>query len=159
MAYWVGGILLGVINILLLVFGDATLKMSEGFAYVVAIIGTFFGIDMNKTAYFKYPSNQLPLGSTWVNNFYTYMIIGIILGGLIGALMASEWRIRKVKRKSVGYALVGGALMGYGARIAMGCNMGGYFSGIPSFSLQGWILAVSFSIGSYIGVKILMRSI
>ena len=29
--------------------------------------------------------------------------------------------------------------MGYGARIAFGCNIGAYFGGIASFSLHGWL--------------------
>ena len=32
--------------------------------------------------------------------------------------------------------------MGYGARIAFGCNIGAYFGGIASFSLHGWLWGV-----------------
>jgi hypothetical protein len=30
-------------------------------------------------------------------------------------------------------------MMGYGARLAYGCNIGAYFSGVASASLHGWL--------------------
>ena len=32
--------------------------------------------------------------------------------------------------------------MGYGTRLSFGCNVGAYFSAIPSFSLHGWIFRI-----------------
>jgi hypothetical protein len=37
------------------------------------------------------------------------------------------------------FLFVGGSLLGYGARLAYGCNIGAYFSGIASSSLHGWL--------------------
>lgn len=36
-------------------------------------------------------------------------------------------------------AALGGLAMGYGARIAYGCNIGALFSGVASTSLHGWL--------------------
>ena len=49
-------------------------------------------------------------------------------------------------------AVVGGLLMGYGARIAYGCNIGAYFGGIASFSLHGWIWGVVALVGTFAGI-------
>ncbi|MGI9155085.1 MAG: YeeE/YedE thiosulfate transporter family protein [Marmoricola sp.] len=38
--------------------------------------------------------------------------------------------------------------MGYGARIAFGCNIGAYFDGITSFSLHGWLCGVMAILGT-----------
>jgi uncharacterized membrane protein YedE/YeeE len=42
--------------------------------------------------------------------------------------------------------------MGYGARLAFGCNIGAYFSGIASGSLHGWIWLAAALAGTYLGV-------
>ena len=42
--------------------------------------------------------------------------------------------------------------MGYGARLAMGCNIGGFFSAIPSLALNGWVFGLGL-----IGVQIIKR--
>ncbi|NLW23584.1 MAG: YeeE/YedE family protein, partial [Tissierellia bacterium] len=48
-------------------------------------------------------------------------------------------------------------LMGYGARMALGCNIGGLFSSISSLSLSGWVFAIAVAIGAFIGGKIIFR--
>ena len=47
---------------------------------------------------------------------------------------------------------IGGLLMGYGARLAFGCNIGAYFSGIASMSVHGWVWAVFALAGSYLAL-------
>lgn len=46
------------------------------------------------------------------------------------------------------FAILGGLLMGYGAVIAFGCNIGAFFSGIGSGSLHGWLWALSALMGN-----------
>ncbi len=48
-------------------------------------------------------------------------------------------------------AIVGGLLLGYGARLAYGCNIGAYFSGIASGSLHGWCWFVAAFVGNILG--------
>jgi hypothetical protein len=56
-----------------------------------------------------------------------------------------------VPLRSVIAAVIGGLLLGYGARLAYGCNIGAYFSGIASASLHGWVWLVAAFIGSVLG--------
>ena len=56
-------------------------------------------------------------------------------------------------RLAVG-AVIGGILMGYGARIAGGCNIGAYFSGIASMSLHGWLWGITAIIGTFAGLAL-----
>jgi uncharacterized membrane protein len=44
--------------------------------------------------------------------------------------------------------------MGYGARLAFGCNIGAYFGGIASFSLHGWLWGVMAIIGTVGGLAL-----
>jgi uncharacterized protein len=62
-----------------------------------------------------------------------------------------QWRIQT---RSLLGAIVGGLLLGYGARLAYGCNIGAYFSGIASGSLHGWCWVVAAFIGSIVGTRL-----
>ena len=50
--------------------------------------------------------------------------------------------------------MIGGLLLGYGARIAYGCNIGAYFSGIASGSLHGWLWLVAAFAGNIAGTRL-----
>lgn len=86
--------------------------------------------------------------NTSVTNF------GIMLGALIAAAIGGTFKLhRRVPAKTVAAALLGGVLMGYGARLAYGCNIGAYFGGIASFSLHGWLWGVMAIGGTFAGLK------
>jgi len=71
--------------------------------------------------------------STSVTNF------GIVLGALLAAGLSGRFApVARVPLKSALAAAIGGLLMGYGARLSFGCNVGALFSGIASGSLHGW---------------------
>ena len=68
------------------------------------------------------------------------MDIGIVLGAMLAAALAGRYApVWRVPLRSLIAAVVGGLLLGYGARLAYGCNIGAYFSGIVSGSLHGWL--------------------
>ena len=73
------------------------------------------------------------------------MAIGLILGSLLSAQLTrltQEGNKRpqtNIKVKVQVRSFIGGILMGYGAIIAYGCNIGALFSGTISGSLHGWI--------------------
>jgi hypothetical protein len=78
-----------------------------------------------------------------------------VLGAFTAAGLAGKfsptWR---VPLRSLVAAVVGGLLLGYGARLAYGCNIGAYFSGIASGSLHGWVWLVAAFTGSIIGTRL-----
>lgn len=91
-------------------------------------------------------------------NKYTILNMGVIMGSLIATLMASQFKLKKVKsKKQLIFALLGGIMMGYGTRLALGCNIGAFFSGIPSFSLHAWVFGIFTILGAWVGCKILIR--
>ena len=77
---------------------------------------------------------------------------------IFASLMASQLKIKKIKStKQIFAAILGGLLMGYGARIGFGCNIGALFSGIASLSLSGWVYALFLFIGAWVGSKLLVK--
>ena len=84
--------------------------------------------------------------------------LGILLGAFLAAGLAGrfapQWRI---PARTLLVALLGGILMGYGARLAFGCNIGALFSGIASGSLHGWLWMASALAGTALGVPLARR--
>lgn len=84
--------------------------------------------------------------------------IGIMLGAFLATLLASQFRIKKIKSlKHVIGAALGGLIMGYGSSIAAGCNIGNFYSGIASLSLSGWVFGLFMFIGGIIGSKLFIK--
>jgi len=84
------------------------------------------------------------------------------LGLLIGALIAANFRGRARPATSASgkqwlVALVTGLVLGYSARLAFGCNVGAYFSGISTGSLHGWVWFVAAFAGSFVGIPLRER--
>ena len=83
------------------------------------------------------------------------MDIGIVLGALLAAGLAGRFAPSlKIPPRSLLAAVIGGLLLGYGSRLAYGCNIGAYFSGIASGSLHGWVWLVAAFIGNTVGVRL-----
>ena len=63
---------------------------------------------------------------------------GIILGALLAVGMTGEFSpVWRISRSHLVASVVGGLLLGCGARLTYGCNIGAFFSGIASGSLHG----------------------
>ena len=45
-------------------------------------------------------------------------------------------------------------MLGYGSRIAYGCTIGAFFSGVASTSVHGWVWIVSALPGTWVGVRL-----
>jgi uncharacterized membrane protein YedE/YeeE len=82
-----------------------------------------------------------------------FMSIGIILGAAVMALARREFKWKTPSMESAIFAIVGGTLMGIGARIGMGCNIGAFFATVTNGDPSGWIYLLGMVIGAYIGVK------
>ena len=83
------------------------------------------------------------------------MDFGIMVGALLAAALAGKFRPEwQIQPRSLLGALIGGLLLGYGARLAYGCNIGAYFSGIASGSLHGWCWVIAAFVGSIVGTRL-----
>lgn len=98
-----------------------------------------------------YPAQAL--GSSVLADATSLMDFGVILGAILAAALAGSFApVSQLKRHDVLTAVLGGLLLGYGARLAFGCNIGAMLAGISSGSLHGWLwLAAGFT-GAWVGV-------
>ncbi|WP_018233208.1 YeeE/YedE family protein [Thioalkalivibrio thiocyanodenitrificans] len=81
------------------------------------------------------------------------MSVGIILGAAMLANINREFKWKWPSLEVAIFALVGGALMGIGARVGMGCNIGAFFAAVTNGDLTGWIFLIGMALGGYFGVK------
>jgi uncharacterized membrane protein YedE/YeeE len=111
----------------------------------------FAGVDISGWGYFKI----LGMQGTPLTRIDGVMIIGMFAGCLSAALWANNVKLRHpTHRIRVFQALAGGIIAGFGARLAMGCNLAAFFTGIPQFSLHAWFFAIATAIGSLAGAKV-----
>ncbi len=86
------------------------------------------------------------------------LIVGIIVGAGAIAAIKKEFKIRMPRRPGT-YAQVvaGGAVMGLGATVAGGCNIGHILTGVPHLA-WGSLIAASFIIlGNWLGYYVVFR--
>jgi len=82
--------------------------------------------------------------------------IGVIVGGTIAALLSREFAIRVPVRAELAKGGAGGFLMGIGAVLAFGCNIGGFFSATSALSLSGLGMMLGLGAGAFLGIRYLI---
>ncbi len=110
---------------------------------------TMSGVDITGWYYWQNPTaleRSVFFDVTSVMNF------GILMGSFVAAIMMGtfkpEWNI---STKMIAVSIIGGLMLGYGARIANGCNIGAFFSGVSSASLSGWVWFIFAFCGNIFG--------
>lgn len=156
--YVAGAVILGLINIAMFASIGKAWGVTSPFATWAAWAYQVIGGHPEKWMYFQQAGNKAALNGKFLNDLHSVSDIGIIVGAFLSTLLASQFKIKKIKSwKQVIAAILGGLLMGYGARIAFGCNIGALFSGVASMSLHGWVYFVFIFIGAWIGSKLLVK--
>src|SRR5699024_3408683 len=115
---------------------------------------TALGGDVSSWGYWQAPGNAAALEASVWSDITTVMNVGIILGALAAASLAGKFAPNfRIPLRSVLATVIGGLVLGYGARLAFGCNIGAYFGGISSGSLHGWLWLVAAFAGNMVGVR------
>ena len=85
-----------------------------------------------------------------------FIIFGIIIGAFASAYIGGEFKFRVPKD---GFMLlkqfIGGGLMGFGAVVAMGCNITNILGGIPQLSLHSIVTGAFIVFGSWLAAYLL----
>ena len=150
-----GAIGLAVVNIATLTIGGRPWGVTSAFALWGAKWFAALGIDVASWSYWTAPAQAAALKSSVLMDVTSVMDFGIILGALLAAVLAGRFAPAwTISGRSMAAAVIGGLLLGYGARIAYGCNIGAYFSGIASGSLHGWLWLVAAFAGNIVGTSL-----
>ncbi|MFD1363608.1 selenium metabolism membrane protein YedE/FdhT [Lentibacillus salinarum] len=152
--YWnpyIALLLAGVLSALYFGFTGAVWAVTGEFTRLGGEFVGLFGVDISGWAYF----DRIQMDGTTLTRPAGWMVWGMFIGALIMVLLSNSFKIRvpRQKRRYV-QGLVGGMIAGFGARLALGCNLAAFFTGVPQFSLHSWFFIVATGAGTYIGAKI-----
>lgn len=108
------------------------------------------GVNVDNWGYYQI----IKLDGTVFTRIDGVMILGMFAGCISAALWANNVKLRRSQNKiRIAQAIIGGMLAGFGARLAMGCNLASFFTGIPQFSFHAWLFTLATAIGCYFGAK------
>lgn len=150
----VGAVSLAVLNFVTLLVAGRPWGITLAFALWGAKLAVAAGLPVGDWPHWAEPGMRAALEASVLADVTSVMDFGLVLGALAAAAAAGRFRPTfRIPPLSLLAAVLGGLLMGYGARLAFGCNIGALFSGVASGSLHGWVwLAAAFA-GSAIGVR------
>lgn len=150
-----GGVVLAVLNTLTLWIAGRPWGVTWGFTLWTAKLAQVLGWDPSLTPFWSQGFPAEALQQNLFADITSVMNLGIILGSALAATLAGRMGVRKPpSRLGVIGALLGGILMGFGARMAFGCNVGAYFSGIASTSWHGWLWIGFALLGTLLGIRL-----
>lgn len=116
------------------------------------------GLHPHHWYFWQQPATAGVLGNPLLANDQTLTDLGIIVGAAIAASVSGAWHLRSgasLRRKL--QAVLGGVLMGVGARMSGGCNVGSYLGGISIGSASGWLWAAFALAGTSLGLQLRRR--
>ncbi|MCR1766082.1 YeeE/YedE family protein [Burkholderia glumae] len=150
-----GAVALALLNFATLALSGRPWGVTSAFALWGAKGFAALGIDVASWKYWTAGPNAAALAAPASHDVTTVMDIGIVLGAMAAASLAGRYApVWRVPLRSLLAAVAGGLLLGYGARLAYGCNIGAYFSGIISGSLHGWLWLVCAFAGNVLGTRL-----
>ncbi|HTN61854.1 MAG TPA: YeeE/YedE thiosulfate transporter family protein, partial [Devosia sp.] len=148
-----GGLALAGLNLATLLVAGHPWSITYGFGLWGAKIAQAVGVPVASWEFWTWPAQAQALNDSVLADVTSVMDFGIILGAALAAGLAGKFAPKaKLPVLSLLAAVIGGLLMGYGARLSFGCNIGALFSGIASGSLHGWLWFAAAFGGSYAGI-------
>lgn len=150
-----GALGLAFVNIATLALAGRPWGVTSAFALFGSKALMQAGVNVTAWSYYAVPARAEGLSASLVRDVTSVMDLGILLGAMTAALLAGRFAPRwRVPVRSLVAAVLGGLMLGYGSRIAYGCNIGALFSGIASGSLHGWLWLVAGFIGNMAGTRL-----
>ncbi len=117
------------------------------------------GVDVAASAFWAAEPHVERLQQSLLTDVTSLTNIGLIAG----AFVAMRWRrrpdaqVEPLSAPGWGVILLAGLILGYSSRIAFGCNVGAFFSGVATGSLHGWAWFVAAFAGSALGIRLRPR--
>lgn len=114
------------------------------------------GVDLAASAFWAAEGNAGRVRETLLTDATSLTNLGLIGGAFLVAL----WRhgftqpIPRLPLRAWVAVVVAGLMLGYTSRLAFGCNVGAFFSGVSTGSLHGWVWFVFAFAGSWVGIRL-----
>jgi uncharacterized membrane protein YedE/YeeE len=153
--YIIGGIAIGLLCVAVFAAGGHPWSVTYGYTIWGAKIFSALGYDFSHANFWQWPGNKQALTSSVLSDTSSLTDFGMLFGAMAAAaatkpFAATAWP----PLKSLLAAGVGGLLMGWGARLGFGCNIGAFVGGVASGSLHGWVWFAAALPGCLIGIRL-----
>lgn len=150
---YLGGTLLGIVLFLAFFITGNGLGSSGGVNRIVVFIEDLIAPEhVDRTAYLLKMAGG---GVNPLDDWIVFVTVGAIIGGFLSGWWNGRLKIETNKgpritvRQRWVLAFVGGAIMGYGARLARGCTSGQALSGGATLAAGSWALMFAIFGGAY----------
>lgn len=151
----VGAVVLAVLAAGVLWVSGGIWGITSAFALWGAKLLQVVGLEPETWTYWQQAGNAAQLDGSILDDKNSLTNIGIVLGAAVAATSAGVYTLRhRFTAREVTAAFLGGILLGIGARLASGCNIGAYLGGISTGSLSGWVWGVVALAGTWVGLKL-----
>lgn len=153
--YVIGGGAIGLLCIAVFVAGGHPWSVTFGYTVWGAKAATALGLDLSHSAFWQWPGPKHALAESVLSDTSSLTDFGMLFGAMAAAaaskpFAAAPWP----PMKSLLAAGIGGLLMGWGARLGFGCNIGAFVGGVASGSLHGWVWFLAALPGCLIGIRL-----
>ncbi|QKS70034.1 YeeE/YedE family protein [Paenalkalicoccus suaedae] len=143
-------IVLAVLNALTLMTRGTPWGITSAFALWGSKGADMIGFDPASWGYWA--DQQQVLQASIFSDTTTILNFGVIIGAFLASAAGGLFRFTKMTKGNVSASVIGGLMMGYGARLAFGCNIGAYFGGIASFSVHGYVWGILALAGTFVAL-------
>jgi uncharacterized protein len=153
--YIVGGLVIGLLCIAVFVAGGHPWSVTFGFTVWGAKIFSALGFDFSQAPFWQWAGAKHALEGSVLSDTSSLTDFGMLFGAMAAAAATKPFAVTAwPPMKSLAAALIGGLLMGWGARLGFGCNIGAFVSGVASGSLHGWVWFAAALPGCLIGIRL-----
>jgi uncharacterized membrane protein YedE/YeeE len=150
-----GALLLALLNLATLAMAGHPWSITWAFTLWGAKAARLLGWDPSTSPFWDGEFQRSALEGPVLEDVTSVMDVGILLGAFVAAALAGRFSpTLRMQPGAIASAILGGLLMGYGARIAFGCNIGAFFSGVASTSLHGWVWIAAALPGTWVGARL-----
>src|SRR5882672_10876504 len=153
--YIAGGIAIGLLCVVVFFAGGHPWSVTFGYTLWGAKIASALGFDLPSAPFWQWAGPKHALTESVLSDTSSLADFGMLFGAMAAAaatkpFAAAAWP----PLKSILAAVIGGLLMGWGARLGFGCNIGAFVGGVASGSLNGWIWFAAALGGCLIGIRL-----
>ena len=153
--YIIGGFTIGLLCIAVFVAGGHPWSVTFGYTVWGAKAATALGFDLSHAAFWQWPGPKHALSESVLSDTSSLTDFGMLFGAMAAAAASKPFAATAWPPvKSILAAVIGGLLMGWGARLGFGCNIGAFVGGVASGSLHGWVWFIAALPGCLIGIRL-----
>ena len=150
-----GALMLAGLNFLTLLIAGRPWGITSAFGLWGGKFLQSVGAPVNSWSGYAESGMQQAMQDSLLADITSVMDFGIVFGALLASIIVGKFKPTwRISLKHLASAMIGGLMLGYGARLAYGCNIGAFFSGIASGSLHGWVWIICAMLGNRVGIAL-----